>query len=146
MSIYMYIYKWSPAHTPSIEGGIQVHEYIKAALRSHNKERKNLSTKFWCGFVDQYDFGSSIIDDLELPADSLVVNEDLVNKISMCHDANPATRSTEQLERYLEFSTLNRREIYGIIGASEEGPSVSRAFSVTMKVAVLKYFARTAPK
>jgi hypothetical protein len=130
---------------PPIGGGIQVRDFIKAELRTHKDQARNLSTKFWCRFSAQYDFGSSLMDDLELPLDTLGVSSDLLSKISVCHESNPATRSTEPLERYLEFcQPLNRREIYGILAACEESHSLSRSFSIQMKTSVLKYFARIA--
>ncbi len=61
----------------------------------------------------------------------------------VAHADNLAERTCEGVDRYLEFNTLNRKELYLLLEASQEGPTVSKAFSAKLRVSIVWYFARS---
>ena len=61
----------------------------------------------------------------------------------LAHADNLAERTCEGVDRYLEFNTLSTREMYLLIKASQEGPTLSKALSVKLRVTIVKYFARS---
>ena len=71
------------------------------------------------------------------------VSDELLEKIGIAHSDNPASRSVEPLERFLdECGDLSYVEMYGILQAAMEGPLVIRASSIRMLVSVLRYIGR----
>ena len=61
----------------------------------------------------------------------------------LAHADNPAERTCEGVDRYLEFNTLNKKDMFLLLKASQEGPMLTKAFSVKLRVSLVKYFARS---
>ena len=86
-----------------------------------------------------------MVDRLDEPAatDFEHVSPQLLEKMAIARSDNPAARSSEPLERFLEdCEDLQYVELYGVLHVSIECPLVVRSASVRMLVAVLKYIAR----
>ena len=125
------------------DGVTKVRDFIAAEIRTLRGTTKRLSTRFWSSFNDHFDIDVNASDILEEPPANEEIADELVEKISLAHADNPAERTCEGVERYLEFNTLSKREMYLLIKASQEGPTLSKAFSVKLRVNIVKYFARS---
>ncbi len=125
------------------DGVTKVRDFIAAEIRTLRGTTKRLSTRFWTSFNDHFDINVNASDILEEPPPDEEVADELVEKIMLAHADNPAERTCEGVDRYLEFNTLNKREMYLLIKASQEGPTLSKAFSVKLRVTIVKYFARS---
>ena len=70
--------------------------------------------------------------------------EEVVPAVSALHADNPANRSVERLERFLDrCPELTETEVYGIVGACVGGPKMTRASAVRGQIAIVRYLVRT---
>lgn len=125
--------------------GESIRQALGEQLRANRSTRKNLSSQFWTKLIADFRLNASVVDKLDEPepSDFELVSPQLVEKMSVARSDNPAARSSEPLERYLEdCPELRYVELYGILHVCVECPLVVRSASVRMLVAVLKYIAR----
>ena len=125
--------------------GCRIHDVVSQQIRLNRSDKKNLTSRFWDSII--CDFGlkvSCVTDQLPDPeGDDLAVSTEVLEKLGSAHCDNPAQRSTEPLERFLDHATeLSYAEVYGILCASMESQKILRAASTRMLMAVLKYIAR----
>ena len=124
--------------------GQSIRDVLKLQIRDNKNSKKNLTTAFWTRLANDFSLSSSAADRLPDPVGEEAICDELVDKLGFAHSDNPASRSVEPLERFLdECSELSYVECYGILQASMEGPLVIRSASVRMLVAFLKYLGRT---
>lgn len=130
--------------------GQRVRDRIAEQVRKNRPEKKKLTTQFWTELINAFHLVPETSGSGELPdpdPEDVHVREDLLERIGMAHADNPAGRSVEPLERYLErCEDLSYVELYGCIKASMEGPRVIRSASGRLLVAILKYIARSGAK
>jgi hypothetical protein len=125
--------------------GLRIHDVVSEQIRSNRSDKKNLTSRFWEDVI--VEFGLKVVfvtDQLADPAeDGSDVSVDVLEKLGSAHCDNPAHRTTEPLERFLEHCpVLSYAELYGILCASMESQKVLRAASTMMLMAALKYIAR----
>ena len=125
------------------DGVTKVRDFIAAEIRTLRGTPRRLSTRFWCSLNEHFDINVSASDCLEEPPGDNEIADELVEKIMLAHADNPAERSCEGVDRYLEFNTLNKKEMYLLLKASQEGPTLPKASSVKLRVSIVKYFARS---
>ena len=134
---------------PLLEGarnskGQSIRDVLKLQIRDNKDNKKKLTTAFWTKLATEFCLSSSAADLLPDPVDDANICDELVDKLGIAHSDNPASRSVEPLERFLdECPQLSYVECYGILHASMEGPLVIRSASVRMLIAFLKYLGRT---
>jgi len=134
---------------PLLEGarnskGQSIRDVLKLQIRENKDNKKKLTTAFWTKLATEFCLSSSAADLLPDPVDDANICDELVDKLGIAHSDNPASRSVEPLERFLdECPQLSYVECYGILHASMEGPLVIRSASVRMLIAFLKYLGRT---
>ena len=125
--------------------GESVRQALGEQLKANRSTKKNLSSQFWTKLISDFKLNTSVVDKLDEPdpSDLEHVSPQLIEKMSIARSDNPAARSSEPLERFLEdCPELRYVELYGILHVCIECPLVVRSASVRMLVAVLKYFAR----
>ena len=59
------------------------------------------------------------------------------------HADNPAERTCDGVDRYLEFNTLSKNETCVLLKASQEGPTLTKAFSIKLRFSIARHFARS---
>ena len=123
--------------------GQSIRDVLKLQIRDNKSSKKNLTTAFWTRLASDFSLSSSAADRLPDPVGGESICDELVDKLGFAHSDNPASRTVEPLERFLdECSELSYVECYGILQASMECPLVIRSASVRMLVAFLKYLGR----
>jgi len=124
--------------------GQRVRDVVAEQIRQNRSSSKKLTSCFWADVAKSFKLTpGSIADTLAQPPDGERVSEVLLEKLGVAHAENPAVRSTEPLERFLEnCEILSYTEMYGIIRASMEGPKITKASSCRLLLACVKYMAR----
>ena len=142
--------EYSPAVLAAVrsaDGMHTVREYLKTHIKQAYSSDKRLSTRFWVQFFcDFADLKMTIADKLLPPADAddEPINEELFEAIAAIHHANPARRTCEPLEAFLQHAqVLTKKEMFGLIHASMEGPLISRNVSNKLLTVILAYITRT---
>ena len=122
----------------------RIHGVVSMQMRANRSEKKNLASRFWDSIVTDFGLKSiCVTDQLPLADTDESVSTDVFEKLGSAHCDNPAQRSTEPLERFLDhIIDLSYRELHGIICASMESQKIVRAASTRMLLSVLKYIAR----
>ena len=93
-----------------------VREFILEAIRNCRQSQKHLSTAFWTDFFGEFALHSVVTDNLPEPDPDEEVRAEVIEKLSACHEPNPATRTTQPLISYLGFcDDLTYVELYGIL-------------------------------
>jgi hypothetical protein len=131
--------------------GMKIRPYIKTALVgltvSVRGNKARLSTKFWTQFYADFPTLSLGISAYlpDPPADLEEVRDELQAALATAYDPNPSSRTPVHVERVLENLTkdLNETELFGLVQAVEESPTISRPHSEKMKMAIMLYLART---
>lgn len=124
-------------------------EHIRPYLARHIRvarsagSGKYLSSKFWTQFFKEFDLKSHGIGQLPPPPQDEEINELILKALKVAHSDNPAQRSVEPIERLLEtIPKPNYTEFFGLIAASQEAPTMSRATALRMTIAILGLVAR----
>jgi hypothetical protein len=124
--------------------GISAKDCIKAEIRANKVTKSRLSTKFWIGFWEKYDFGDVLADTLPCPPESDVVDSELLEAIGAARAENPVERSPDELIRYLRnCKGMNERSYFGVFTTMQEGPTLGHKHAVRIQVAVLELIGRT---
>ena len=125
--------------------GSRIHDVVSEQIRSNRSEKKNLTSRFWDSVICDFGLKACCVTD-QLPdpeGDDLSVSTDVLEKLGSAHCDNPAQRSTEPLERFLDHcADLSYAELKGIMCASMESQKIVRAASTRMLMAALTYIAR----
>ena len=129
------------------ENGQSLRDYLAEHVRLNKKMKRKFSVKFWVSLFERFDLNSNVSDKLPDGPAGEEVRDLLLEKLAIVHHDNPAMRSTEPLERFLEeCDELNRTELTGLIKGVEESPKVIRSANVKLVTAALIYMARTGVK
>lgn len=139
------------AHIPPavLEGktnskGLTIREYVSQAFKQASGKQGRLGSKFWCQVNEEFGLTQALADGLADPPSDQQLDPELVDMIHLCHHENPAARRTVALERYLEYcKPMNRLSLYGLLRASQESPTMTKASARKCQIAILQYFART---
>ena len=142
--------KLSNFTSEAIEGtqssdGVSIRDYLKGSLREFKNDKKRFNPRFWVTFFQKFPLKRSAAERLEMP--EMVygeISDELLTCLAAAHSENPATRSVEPLERFLEHcGELTKPEVYGLLNGVMEGPMVTRQQSYRCLTAILGYIART---
>jgi len=126
------------------KSGIGVIEYMMNILRELKGESKYWTSKQWQDLYVEFDLAVKIEDKLDNPSVEEPVRDSLIVALKAPYSKNPAERSAEPVERFLETCpNLNMTEIYGLFIACAESPIVNKTVHAKLFVAIAKYFART---
>lgn len=127
--------------------GEHVREYIARHIRENRSSAKYLSSRFWTTFFSEFDLQVKVLGDLPEPPDpDEAVDDRWLKALKIAHNDNPSKRTVEPIERLLEtMQKPNYTELYGLILSSQEAPTMCRASSVRMRVAILGCIARCPP-
>lgn len=121
-------------------------EYIAEAIRDNRGGKKHLSTGFWTAFFQEFALQRRDCDGLPDPDPAESVRDEVVEKLTCCHDPNPATRSVEPMISFLKHcGKLNYVEVFGIIRGCQESPAIVRSQYWKVMMAVLDYISRPLP-
>jgi hypothetical protein len=124
--------------------GISAKDCIKAEIRANKITKSRLSTKFWIGFWEKYDFGDVLADTLPCPPEDEAVDSELLEAIGCARAENPVERSPDELVRYLRnCKGMNERSYFGVLTTMQEGPTLGHKHAVRIQVAVLELIGRT---
>ena len=103
-----------------------------------------IKQEYWHALIRDHNLSGGFASDLPQAQTEQVVDKDLNNFLSLCHEPNPAARSCSKLLRWLSYAKgVNQTEFMGILAGCAESPSLSRAMSSTILEGVLKFVART---
>ena len=120
-----------------------IDQNVARELKKLKGNKKHLSLAFWNSLIESHKLTGNIAESLPQPQAAEKVDKDLDVALRQCHASNPAARSATRLCRLLEYIPLvNETSMFGLLHASFESPSLSRAMSRTMLEAVLGYMAR----
>ncbi len=124
--------------------GQRVHDVVAEQIRENRSSKRKLTSKFWDGVIKDFGLKLTLItDNLPAPDPNETVSHAVFEKLGSAHCDNPAQRTTDPLERFLDScEVLTYTELFGIISASMEGPKVLRAASTRMFLATLRYIVR----
>ena len=115
--------------------GERIWDAVAAQVRHNRAGNEKLNTKFWSRLIGEFDLEVECIAD-RLPAppeDSAAPSEEFMEKLGYVHADNPATRSTEPLERHLDHcGKLSYIELYGLISACMGSPKVLKSAGVRL--------------
>jgi hypothetical protein len=126
------------------KSGIGVIEYMMNILRELKGDGKYWTSKQWQDLYVEFELAVKIEDKLENPSVEEPVRDSLLVALQAPYAKNPAERSAEPVERFLETCpNLNMTEIYGLFIACAESPIVNKTVHAKLFVAIAKYFART---
>jgi hypothetical protein len=126
------------------KSGIGVVEYMMNMLRELKGESKYWTSKQWQDLYVEFDLAVKIEDKLDNPSAEEPVRDSLIVALKAPYSKNPAERSSEPVERFLETCpNLNMTEIYGLLIACAESPIVTKTIHAKLFVSIAKYFART---
>jgi hypothetical protein len=124
--------------------GISAKDCIMAEVRRNKITKSRLSTKFWVGFWEKYDFGDVLADTLPCPPEADVVDSELLEAIGVARQDNPIERNPDELVRYLRnCKGMNERSYFGVLTTMQEGPTLGHKHAVRIQVAVLELIGRT---
>jgi hypothetical protein len=126
------------------KSGIGVIEYMMNILRELKCDGKYWTSKQWQDLYVEFELALKIEDKLDNPSLEEPVRDSLLVALQAPYAKNPAERSAEPVERFLETCpNLNMTEIYGLFIACAESPIVNKNVHAKLFVAIAKYFART---
>ena len=125
------------------KAGQSLRDVIAQALRDLTPRRKYLSFAFWTKLFDDFDLHSAFVEQLPPVGDHIPIADDLLEALMVATAENPATRSSEPLEAFLEFCTaVNEAELVLILKSTVEGPVISRRQSRKMQLFLMKHIGR----
>ena len=120
-----------------------IDQNVAREFKKMKGSKKHLTLAFWNSLIENHKLTGNIAESLPMPQNPEKVDKDLDSALRQCHAANPAARSATRLVSLLEYLPLvNETSMFGLLHASFESPSLSRAMSRTMLEAVLGYMAR----
>ena len=93
--------------------------------------KKNLCSRVWCKIYERFALTSDITSALEVPRDEEEEKDrSLLLALAAADSGNPAGDGALPLERYLaRCDELNMTEMWGLLAACQESPSMCRAVS-----------------
>ena len=116
---------------------------MKLQLKLIKKNRKYWCAKNWVALYASFSLNSNPSDNLPEPAEDLKPTSDFLEALGPSHDDNPAARTTDPIERYLEHcDNLNEAEFTGLLQASQESAMITKLCGNKMQIACLKFIAR----
>jgi hypothetical protein len=120
------------------ERGQSVREFIGEAIRENRSDKAKLGTAFWLKLFQEFSLEKKECDGLPNPDAGEAVRDEVIAKLTCCHDPNPATRSVEPLIGFLQFcSELQYVELYGLIMGCQESPTITKGQSTKLLLAIL---------
>jgi hypothetical protein len=127
------------------KSGVGMFEYMCDVLRDLKGSDAYWTSANWVALYSEFGLQVSLEDKLEdPPLTDGCPSEALTYALSVAHSPNPADRSSEKVERFLEnCEALNQTEVYGMLIACSESPVISKALHAKLFVAIAKFFART---
>ena len=123
--------------------GQSLHSRVLAELQRLKPLGKHIGLDFWHQLIVEHNLVGGFASELPPPPASEVVDKELNLALSLCHDRNPAARSTAKLLRWMSYAAPpNRTELIGLLSGAGEGPSLSKAHSLQICEGLIKYIAR----
>lgn len=124
--------------------GETVRDAIRSGLKKLGSKRKYLSPEFWTDLYTDFDLHSAIFTHLPDAPDGLQVSDDLLEALVPASSENPACRSSEPLQAYLDYATapVNKAERLLLLQACAEGPFVTRKQAHKLHLMVLKHMGK----
>jgi hypothetical protein len=118
------------------ERGQNVREFIGKAIRENSSD-KALDMAFWLKFFQEFSLEINECDGLPTPDAGEAVRDEIIAKLTCCHDPNPYTRSVEPLIGFLQFcGELQYVELYSLIMGCQESPTITKGQSTRLKLAI----------
>ena len=120
-------------------------EYMSEVLRSLKGSNAYWTSGHWQKLYIEFGLQASLEECLEAPPSTdACPSEALTFALGVAHSPNPADRSADKVERFLEnCEELNQTEVYGMLIACMESPVISKSLHAKLFVAIAKIFART---
>ena len=128
--------------------GQKAADFILAEVRVKKSLAKKgrLSTKFWFGFWESFDFGSVIGDLLPDNPPDEEVDTYLLDAILQARAENPAERKIEPILRWMEKAkSINQTSLFGVLVAMQEGPCLIHSHAEKIRVGVAELVGRLPP-
>ena len=118
-------------------------DYMLHVLRALKKEGKYWTKKNWTDVYGYFPLKLDVASLLDPPNDDDDVRPEILVALSGPHHKNPAMRTSESLERFLENVTdLNMKELYGLMTGLVESSIVTKSMHERCYAAIGNYFCR----
>ena len=125
------------------EQGESIRDKVKEEIRGKKDKKGRCSTKFWSKIFEEFRMAESLGGLLDEPTEEEDIDEDLLEAVSILHHENPTQRRPGPLEDFLSCCRrLNQSEIFGLLQAIMESPTLVRGNAMRVQVAALKYLCR----
>jgi len=124
--------------------GLSPFDYILKEVRSKRVKAGRCSTKFWLGFWDSFGLTRDVGLELAAPKqEDDKIDPMLLEAIAQARAENPAERKPDGMLRWFETAgPCSEQEMYGIICAVQEGPTLIRVHALKIQVGLLGYISR----
>ena len=125
--------------------GESILQVAKRTLDKFQGDNTKLGSKFWAGLFHDFELHEFVADALADPPEDLPVDRELMVALNSARNGNQHNAKAPAIvERHLEHCQApNRAEVFGLLGAVMEGPTLSRPLAARLHVAALRYIART---
>ena len=121
---------------------LTIRDHIKTVYKSKGK-RARFSNEDWKTIYTNFGLATSTASLLPQPPSDLPIRDELADAIGMLHSDNPATRNSDALVALLRHcSPLNERELFGLLGGTVEGPTLTASCAEKVQGEVLRYISR----